>query len=323
MLTITAEETARALPFQTLVPVLREGFAQGAHVPARHHHAVHGAADATLLLMPSWTEGGYLGVKLVNVFPANSDAGLPALSSVYVLADAATGRHLAVIDGDELTRRRTVATSALAASYLARPDSRTLLVVGAGHIGGLAADAFGSVLDLRTVLVHSRTHAHAERLAERLRGRGVEARAVADLERAAAEADVITCATLATEPVIRGAWLAPGTHLDLVGSFRPRMREADGACMRRGRVYIDTPVALEEAGDLTRPLADGVLDRDAIAGTLAELCRGEVPGRRAPAEITVFKAVGSGLADLAAAAAVHRAVSRRAVPDRSMSDRLS
>ncbi|MFC5749894.1 ornithine cyclodeaminase family protein [Actinomadura rugatobispora] len=312
MLNITAAETARALPFEVLVPALREGFARGAHTPARHHHTIDEAADATLLLMPSWTDGEYLGVKLVNVFPANSAAGLPALSSAYVLADAATGRHLAVIDGNELTRRRTVATSALAASYLARPDSRTLLVVGAGHIGGLAADAFRSVLDgLRTVLVHSRTPAHAERLAGRLRAGGVDARAVTGLAEAAAEADVITCATLAAEPIVRGAWLAPGTHLDLVGGFRPGMRESDDECVRRGLVYIDTPVALEESGDLTRPIAAGVLARDDIAGTLPQLCRGEVPGRPDADRITVFKAVGSGLADLAAAAVVHRAASRR------------
>jgi ornithine cyclodeaminase len=311
MLNITAEETARALPFEVLVPALREGFARGAHTPARHHHTIDEAADATLLLMPSWTDGEHLGVKLVNVFPGNGAAGLPTLSSAYVLADAATGRHLAVIDGNELTRRRTAATSALAASYLARRDSRTLLVVGAGHIGGLAADAFRSVLeDLRTVLVHSRTPAHAERLAGRLRAGGLDARAVDGLAEAAAEADVITCATLAAEPVVRGAWLSPGTHLDLVGSFRPGMRESDDECVRRGRVYIDTPVALEESGDLTRPIAAGVLARDGIAGTLPQLCRGEVPGRRGAGEITVFKAVGSGLADLAAAAVVHRAASR-------------
>ncbi|XVQ09428.1 ornithine cyclodeaminase family protein [Spirillospora sp. CA-255316] len=311
MLNITAEETARALPFEVLVPALREGFARGAHTPARHHHTIDEAADATLLLMPSWTDGEHLGVKLVNVFPANAAAGLPALSSAYVLADAITGRQLAVIDGNELTRRRTVATSALAASYLARRDSRTLLVVGAGHIGGLAAAAFRSVLDdLRTVLVHSRTPAHAERLAGRLRAGGVDARAVTGLAEAAAEADVITCATLAAEPIVRGAWLAPGTHLDLVGGFRPGMRESDDECVRRGRVYIDTPVALEESGDLTRPIAAGVLKRDDIAGTLAQLCREEVPGRLGAGEITVFKAVGSGLADLAAAAVVHRAASR-------------
>jgi ornithine cyclodeaminase/alanine dehydrogenase-like protein (mu-crystallin family) len=312
MLIITAEQTAQALTFDALIPALREGFARGAHTPDRHHHTIDAARDATLLLMPSWSDGEYLGVKLVNVFPANAEAGHPALSSAFVLASATTGEHLAVIDGNELTRRRTVATSALAASYLAREDSSVHLIVGTGHVGSLATAAYHSVLDIRTVLVHDRVPAHAERLAGTLRRDGVDARPVTDLATAAADADVITCATLATRPLIHGDWLRPGTHLDLIGSFRPTMRETDDECVRRGTVYIDTHVALSESGDLTQPIAGGVLSRDAIAGTLAELCRGDVPGRRDPDQITVFKSVGSALADLTAAALVHRCAADRA-----------
>ncbi|MBL1100514.1 ornithine cyclodeaminase family protein [Streptomyces coffeae] len=312
MLHFTAEDTVRALPFDALVPALRQGFARGAHAPARHHHTLDEASNATLLLMPSWTtrgtwaEGDFVGVKLVNVFPGNADRGRPALSSAYLLAGAETGEHLALIDGNELTRRRTVATSALAASFLARPDSATHLVIGAGHVGSLAAAAYRSVLDIRTVLIHDRTPARAEALAERLRAEGMDARVAPDRAEAAASADVISCATLATEPVVRGEWLRPGTHLDLIGSFRPTMREADDSCVRRGSVYLDTPVALEESGDLTEPIASGALGRDAVVGTLPQLCREEVPGRRDSEEITVFKSVGSGLADLAAAALVYR-----------------
>ncbi|WP_399893056.1 ornithine cyclodeaminase family protein [Streptomyces sp. BBFR51] len=307
MLHIDAEQTVAALPFDRLVPALRDGFVRGAHSPARHHHTVDADGDATLLLMPAWTEGGFLGVKLVNVFPRNAALGRPALSSAYVLADAVTGEHLAVIDGDELTRRRTMATSALAAGYLARPDSGVLLVVGAGHVASLAADAYRSVLGIHTVLVHSRSEQSAGRLADRLSRQGVDARAVTDLPAAVAEADIVSCATLATEPVIRGDWLRPGTHLDLVGSFRPTMREADDQCVRRGSVFIDTPQAVRESGDLTQPLEHGVLTPADIRGTLSGLCSGTVPGRRSPDEITVFKSVGSALADLTAAAAVYQA----------------
>ncbi|MEU8826520.1 ornithine cyclodeaminase family protein [Streptomyces sp. NPDC048636] len=311
MLHFTAENTIRALPFDALVPALRDGFARGARTPPRHHHTLDEASDATLLLMPSWTqgtwpEGDFVGVKLVNVFPGNADRGRPALSSAYLLASAATGEHLALIDGNELTRRRTVATSALAASYLARPDSATLLVIGAGHIAGLVAAAYRSVLDIRTVLIHDRTPAHAERLAGSLRAEGMDARVAPDRAEAVASADVISCATLATEPLVRGEWLRPGTHLDLIGSFRPTMREADDTCVRRGSVYVDTPVALAESGDLTQPIASGALDPDDVVGTLPRLCLEEVPGRRDREEITVFKTVGSGLADLAAAALVYR-----------------
>ncbi|MFI0469463.1 ornithine cyclodeaminase family protein [Saccharopolyspora sp. 5N102] len=307
MLTVNAEYTARALAFDTLIPALRNGFVRGAHTPDRHHHTIDATTDSTLLLMPSWSDGEYLGVKLVNVFPANSTFGLPALSSAFVLASAATGKHLAVIDGNELTRRRTVATSALAASYLAREDSSVQLIVGAGHVGSLAAAAYSAVLDIQTVLVYDQNPAAVERLTNQLAHDGIDARPVTDLPTAVAHADIITCATLATSPVIHGDWLRPGTHLDLIGSFRPTMREADDECVRRGTVYLDSLVALEESGDLTQPIAAGVLDPASVAGTLPELCRGELPARADNEQVTVFKTVGTALADLTAAALVYRA----------------
>ncbi|WP_445519422.1 ornithine cyclodeaminase family protein [Streptomyces sp. NEAU-174] len=306
MLNIDAQQTITALPFHDLIPALRQGFVHGASTPARHHHTVDAETDATILLMPAWSQREFLGVKLVNVFPANARHGRPALSSAFVLASAATGEHLAIIDGNELTRRRTVATSALAATYLARPGSTTHLVVGAGHVGSLVAEAYRSVLDIRTVLVYDRTAGRAHRLADTLRQQGLDARPVADLAPAAGEADIISCATLATEPVIKGDWLQPGTHLDLIGSFRPTMREADDQCVRRGTIFIDTPQALRESGDLTQPVDAGLLTPDDIAGTLPDLCAGTIPGRRTQEEITVFKSVGSALADLTAASVVYR-----------------
>ncbi|GAA1959104.1 ornithine cyclodeaminase family protein [Amycolatopsis minnesotensis] len=303
---VSADETANALPFDALIPALREGFARGATTPPRHHHQIDEIAGSTLLLMPSWRAGGLLGVKLVNVFPENSGHGRPALSSAYILASADTGEHLAVIDGNELTRRRTVATAALASSYLARPGSRTHLVVGAGHIGSLAAAAHAAVLGITTVLVHDQRRESAQLLVTRLRESGMDAHVADDLDAAVPDADVVSCATLATSPIIRGELLRPGTHLDLVGSFRPDMREADDTCLTRGVLYIDSDIALDESGDLTQPLAAGVITRDAVAATLPQLCRGEAPGRRSDHEITVFKAVGTALADLTAAALVHQ-----------------
>jgi ornithine cyclodeaminase/alanine dehydrogenase-like protein (mu-crystallin family) len=308
MLTIDAADTARVLGFDALVTALREGFQRGAHAPPRHHHTVDAESDATLLLMPAWADGGYLGVKLVNVFPANNAFGRPALSSAYVLASATTGEHLAIIDGNELTRRRTVATAALAGSYLARQDSQVLLLVGTGHIGSLVAAAHRSVHDIRTVLVHGRDAARAWQHVEALRAEGLAAEVVGDLPAAAASADIISCATLATSPIIRGEWLRPGTHLDLIGSFRPNMRESDGECLRRAAVYIDTPVALDEAGDLAQPIAAGVFRREEVVGTLPQLCRGEVTGRHDADQITVFKSVGTGVADLAAASLIYESV---------------
>ncbi|MFE5707351.1 ornithine cyclodeaminase family protein [Rhodococcus koreensis] len=301
MLTISAKETANALKFDDLIPALRRGFIRGAYTPDRHHHTLDEAADSTLLLMPSWNDQ-YVGVKLVNIFPGNTTINRPAVSSAFVLASATTGEQLVVVDGNELTRRRTVATSALAASYLARRDSSVHLIIGAGQIGSLAADGYRSVFDIQTVLIHDPYVPNAERLVANLRQEGVDARTVDDLASAVATADIITCATLATEPVVQGHWLQPGTHLDLIGSFRPNMREADDQCIVRSTVYVDTPVAFEESGDLTQPIDSGVLDPTAVAGTLAQLCTGDAPARRGNDQITTFKAVGSGLADLTSAA---------------------
>lgn len=202
-----------------------------------------------------------------------------------------------MIDGAEITRRRTAAASALAGWYLARTDARSLLIVGSGHIAGLMADAYRAVRRIERVMVWNIRAAGAQRMAARIGGE-----AVAELAAAVAQADIVCCATLAREPLIRGEWLRPGTHLDLIGGFTPAMREADDDAVRRARVFIDTDAALAESGDLIDPIARGVLRREDIAGSLSTLCRGETRGRRGADEITLFKSVGSALEDLAAAA---------------------
>jgi ornithine cyclodeaminase/alanine dehydrogenase-like protein (mu-crystallin family) len=303
-LVLDAARTRASLTFERLIPALREAFIAGATAPLRHRHDLPqpDGTTAALLLMPCWRAGGLLGVKLVSVFPGNGARGLPAVSSSYLLCDGETGRHLALIDGTEITGRRTAAASALAGSFLARPDATTLLVVGAGHIGNLMPAAWAAVRPIARVLVWNHRPARADQLAARLCAEGWDAAATSDLEPAAREADIISCATLARAPLIRGAWLGPGTHLDLIGGFTPAMREADDDAVRRAHVFIDTEAALAEAGDLIDPFASGALRREDIAGDLAGLCRGETVGRRSAEEITFFKSVGSGLEDLAAAA---------------------
>jgi ornithine cyclodeaminase len=302
---IGAAATRRALPFDALIQALRTAFASGAAAPERHHHHLpHPDGDGVLLLMPAWN-AAMLGTKIATIHPANNARGLPSVHSSYLLADLATGAPLALIDGNEITARRTIAVSALAASFLARDDATRLLVVGAGRIAALAAEAFAAVRPIRQVTVWNRDGAKAERLAADLRAKGVDATATTSLEEAAARADIITCATPSIEPIIRADWLRPGTHLDLIGSFTPAMREADDACFARGRIYVDTRDALVEAGDLTGPIAAGVIIPDDIQGSLADLCAGRVTGRSSADEITVFKSVGTALADLAAAAMVH------------------
>ncbi len=302
MFVFDAAATASALDYPALIAGLRELFAAGVTAPLRHAHGLPraGEPDATLLLMPAWMgDGSHGGVKIVNVVPGNPRRGLPAVTASYLLFDETTGEHVALFDGGILTGRRTAAASALAASYLARKDARTLLVVGAGHIGSEMPGAYRAALPIDRVLVWNPTPTRAERLVERLRATGLDAEARTNLEAAVGEADVVTCATLSTVPLIKGDWLKPGQHLDLVGSFTPEMREADDQALAGGRVFVDGPAAAVESGDIKGPMASGVLKE--IAGTLYDLCGGRVEGRRSPTDITVFKSVGLAVEDLAAA----------------------
>jgi len=299
---IDLARTRASLAFPALVAALRAAFIAGAEAPLRHRHAL---PDGTLLLMPAWRGRGAMGVKIVTVFPGNGARGLNSVHSTYLLCDGETGQHLALIDGNEVTGRRTAAASALAGDYLARKDASHLLIVGSGHVAGMMTDAWRAVRPIRTVHIWNIRPAGAERLAARLRGEGIDAEAVGDLEAAVGAADIVSCATLATAPLVRGAWLRPGTHLDLIGSYKPDMREADDDAMATARLFIDTEAAFAEAGDITQALAAGRITREAVRGTLFTLCRNETPGRQDDREITLFKSVGSAIEDLAAATLVY------------------
>ncbi|MHC8351009.1 bifunctional Delta(1)-pyrroline-2-carboxylate/Delta(1)-piperideine-2-carboxylate reductase [Pseudomonas sp. RT4P38] len=304
MRVLTNHQTAAHLPFDGLIEALEGFFREGCEVPLRHNHAIAGdnaSQDGILLLMPAWQPGKRLGVKTVSIFPDNHSRGLPGLHSVFILYDATTGAPLAILDGDVITSRRTAAASALAAKWLSRPDASTLLVVGAGRVGSLLPEAYRSVRPIERVLVWDRNAEAATTMATHLRGQGVDALAVDCLEDAARTADIITCATLATAPLILGQWLKPGTHLDLIGGFTPAMRESDDECLRKSTVFIDTTEALLKAGDILTPIANGAFSEQQVAATLEQLCRGQHAGRTDAEEITVFKAVGTALEDLAAA----------------------
>ena len=303
---LSAADVDSALDFPALIEALDAAFRGGLTAPRRHHHVVplKGEPDATHLLMPAWGEG-VLGVKIVNVFPGNGARGLSAVQGVYVLQDGRTGQTLAVIDGTRLTLWRTSAASALAAKRLARSDARRLTLVGAGALAPFLARAHASVRPIREITVWNHRPAGAEALAARLTQEGFAARAEADLERAIAEADVISAATLSTTPLIRGAWLKPGQHVDLVGAFNMTMREADDLALQRARVFVDTPDALEEGGDVAQAIRDGALSHSAVVADLAALARG-APGRQTDDEITLFKSVGASIEDLAAASLVWR-----------------
>jgi ornithine cyclodeaminase len=304
MLHLDAAEVARRLERLPLIEALQRAFPSQYEAPDRGHHAVGGARNPedTLLIMPAWRVGGCFGVKLVTVFPRNAAGGGSAVHAAYALFDGATGVPLAVLDGTELTRRRTAAASALAARYLARADASRLLVVGTGGLAPHLIESHAAVRPIASVQIWGRRPEAAEAVARGFAGRPYEVSAVSDLEAAVGWADLISCATLARTPLIRGAWLRPGQHLDLIGSFTAAMREADDDALARAAIFVDTRAgAIAESGELLHGFASGVIGMADIRGELAELVRGIVAGRRRAEEITLFKSVGCAIEDLAAA----------------------
>lgn len=308
---LNADQVQNALPWDSLIDALRDIFARAdVRSPIRHHHSleVPGEPTATLLLMPAWIEGEYLGVKQVSVFPGNNARNLPGLNSHYMLSCGRTGRPLAMLDGNELTARRTAAASALASRFLSRADASHLLMVGAGRMARRLIPAHMSVRPIRSVQVWDRHEAVSAALVAELTACGIDARVcrVDRLQEAVATADIISCATMASEPLVFGDWLKPGAHLDLVGSFTPDMRETDNVAMQRCAVFVDTRAgALSESGDLIMPIREGAIGAEKIVAELAELCRGQHAGRAALADadkaLTLFKSVGDSREDLAAA----------------------
>lgn len=300
-----AAATHAGLPLPALVDALRARFIEGCEVPLRHTHAISGPDGeqvGTLLLMPAWRPGGRLGLKTIQVFPGNGGLGLPGLHALYSLFDARTGVPLAQMDGMAITTRRTVAASALAADFLARDDARTLLVVGAGRLARLVPAALQAVRPgIDRVRVWNHRPASAQALARTWNEEGLAAQAVVDLEAAVRQADIVSCVTLSATALVQGHWLRAGAHLDLVGAFTPTMREADAACFRRARVWVDTEEALAKAGDILQAIDEGAFDPARLQGTLAQLCQGACSGRSGADEITLFKSVGTALEDLAAA----------------------
>jgi ornithine cyclodeaminase len=293
MLMIDRPRLAALLPWKPLVAALRDAFAEGCEAPPRHRHAL--PRDGTLLLMPAW-DSRFTGAKIVHVLPA----ARPAVQALYLLSDATTGAPLALLDGGELTDRRTAAASALAACFLARPDSRRLLILGSGKVARALAECHAAHFPLAEIAIWSRARANAEALAQALAAHGLPARAAASPDPRGF--DIVSAATLATAPLIAGAALDAGTHLDLVGAFRRDMREADAAAIARATLVVDTRAgALAEAGDVIQAIAEGAIGEGHIAADLAALCRGAHPGRRRADEITAFKSVGWAGEDLAAA----------------------
>lgn len=312
MLVLSRADLERVLTPSDLIEALADAFrgaaAGAARVPPRSALPVPtDEADGVLLLMPAALHPPdgptALGAKLVSYYARNRARGHPTLYASYVLLEGETGRPWALLEGTFLTAMRTGATSALAARYLARPESARVACLGAGVQAAFQLECLAAVLPIREVAVVGRDPARARQFAQTMTGRLARPVAVArDARAAVGTADVVTCATTSATPVFAGADLAPGTHVDAVGAFQPTTRELDTETIRRARLVVDTYAgALGEAGDVLIPLAEGAIGREHVAAELAELVTGARPGRTSPAEITVFKSVGYALEDLAAA----------------------
>jgi ornithine cyclodeaminase/alanine dehydrogenase-like protein (mu-crystallin family) len=314
--TISASDIARLATHRDFVEALRAGFAADIVSPLRHHHDLPraGTDPCKFLMMPSWTDmsargpaGAFVGLKTVLVVPDNGRRDLPTVQAGYQLFSGETGETLALIDGRELTARRTACASALAADYLAKPGATRLTLIGAGVVGAHLVHAHASVRPIKSVRIYNRSRDKAEALAEALSRDGFEATVPSvPLAESIAWADIVSSATTATEPIIRGDWLKAGVHVDVMGAFKPTMREVDGKGVERASVFVDTREgALSEAGDIMLAIAEGRFAPERIVADLKELCTGSHRGRTREEEITLFKSSGTALEDLACAVMLH------------------
>lgn len=303
---VTADEINRLLRYDKLIAALDDAFRAGIEAPEKIAHFVPqpSGPDAKVLLMPAWTTEGarFLGCKLVNVFPENARASKPSVLGSYVLMSGSTGETLAVMDGAAITAWRTACASALAARYLAREDASHLVMIGAGALAPHLVRAHCAVRPIERITLWNRTRSRAVSTAFALSAAGLSPDIADDLEMAVREADIVSCATLSPMPLVRGAWLKAGAHLDLVGVYSMKTREADDEAVRRARVYVDSRItAPKGSGDIAIPLKKKIMALKDIQGDLPELCRGKKKGRTRRDEITLFKSTGLGIEDLAAA----------------------
>lgn len=311
MRTIDNETIDQVLNYDKMLEALYKIFISKFTMPVRHHHFYNtpDSAENALILMPAWTDK-YLGCKQVIVAPKNAEQHLPAIHALYTLFNAETGVPLAQMDATKLTSVRTACASALAAKYLARENAENLLVIGSGSVAYHLAQAHSSVRSYKHIEVWARNSDKAQALLDSLKEQGFTNVSLAnDLQAAIQKADVISSATLSKEPIIKGEWLKPGVHLDLIGSHTPKTREADDEVIRRSTIYADSREgALHETGELAIPIASGLLDPKDVQADLVELCKANKLARKNEEEITLFKSAGLAIEDLAAALIVYEAV---------------
>ena len=288
---ITAADVKDKLDWKALVDALSQGH-QTARAQISDQFLHRG--DDTLLSRAAWIDGQGVAVKSVTVLPDNPAKGLPSVHGAMVLFDDTTGAVEAVIDSALVTKWKTVGDSLLGARLLARPDSKRLLIIGAGAVAEGLIEAYPTLFPGLEIEIWNRSADKAEALAE---GKP-HVQAVTDLPAAVAKADIIASATMAKTPVLLGEWLSNGQHIDLIGAFTKDMREADDRALQRSRIFVDClDTTVEHIGELVIPLASGAIKRADILGDLYDLAQG-APGRVSPDDITLYKNGGGAHLDL-------------------------
>ncbi|ASM75030.1 MULTISPECIES: ornithine cyclodeaminase family protein [Roseobacteraceae] len=307
--TIKYEDAAPLVTWPEAVAALREGHA----LPkAQVGDIFLGPSEGSLLSRGAFIEGLGFGVKSVTVFGANPAAGLPTIQGAMFMFEPEHGQLAAIIDSRIVTELKTAVDSVLGATYLARPDCETLLIVGAGTVARSLIDAYTAVFpSIRTINIWARRTEQAEALTNAVTLPGIEISAVADLPTAAAKADIISAATMAREPVLNAEWITPGTHVDLIGAFKADMREADDALISSASLFVDSrDTTIHHIGELMILIANGVITEEAVRGDFYDLVSGSAKGRQSVDEITLFKNGGGAHLDLMTASYIAEKVTR-------------
>lgn len=292
--------------FPELIALLKREFTESdIEVPMRHHHDFKNPKekmDSALLIMPAWNPGNEIGVKIVTVSPNNSKYDLPSIQGTYIYLDAHKGSLKAILSAKSLTVKRTAATSALAASFLAKKNASSILMIGTGALSKELILAHASVRSIKSVYVWGRNHSKAEQICKDLKNEGFSMMAIKNIDEKISDVDIISCATLSKTPLVLGKYLQSGQHIDLVGSYKKDMREADDDAITKSNIYLDSYLGgLNESGDIVIPLSKGIITEKDIKADLFELCQLKKEGRINDDEITIFKSVGHALEDLVAA----------------------
>jgi ornithine cyclodeaminase/alanine dehydrogenase-like protein (mu-crystallin family) len=296
------DDVHRLLDYPSLVEALRVAHRDGS-MPQTTMSVMDApaAGDDKFVSLVAWAAGETIAVKLVGVFPGNLTLPVPepSVQGLVALFNGATGGLLCVCDGAAMTFRKTAADSALGVSLLAREDAETLLIVGAGGLAPHVAMAHTSVRpSIRRILLWNRSSARVEALASQLRLPSINLEVVPDLDAALPRADIVSCVTMSTVPLVKGALLRPGVHVDLIRAYLPEMRESDDDVIRRARLFVDTWKGCAGSGDLGQPIESGLITLDDVEADLFDLCSGRHPGRRTSEEITFYKNVGGAHLDL-------------------------